>query len=89
MYLASKRAMDKRFLEGSITWSAVISWSFELAVLRSFLDEHHFGTIDSIGLVIKQHNSIINLRYTNIELHKIKLGYLVLYAIMNEYATYN
>ena len=43
--------MYKRFLETSITGSAVVSGPFELPVLRPLLDEHHFGTINSIGLV--------------------------------------
>lgn len=49
-YLASERAMDIRFLKTSVTGSAVVSRTLELPVLRSFLDEHHFGTIDCICL---------------------------------------
>ena len=50
IHLASKRAVDKGFLEASITGSAVVSRSFKLPVLRSLLDEHHFCTIDDISL---------------------------------------
>lgn len=42
--------MDIRFLETSITGSAIVTRPFELSVLRSLLDEHHFGTIYSICL---------------------------------------
>jgi hypothetical protein len=50
LYLAVKRAMDKRFLKASITGSTIVSGPFELPVLSSLLDKHHFRTIDGIGL---------------------------------------
>lgn len=49
-YLAPKRAMNIRFLKASIARGAIVSSPFELPVLRSLLDEHHFRTVDSIGL---------------------------------------
>ena len=51
MYLATQRAMNKGFLKTSVTGSAVVSRALELPVLRSLLDEHHFGTVDSISLI--------------------------------------
>lgn len=52
--------MDKGFLEASVTGSAVVSRPFELPVLRSLLDEHHFGAIDCVRLV-EFHRSLANL----------------------------
>jgi hypothetical protein len=49
-YLAAKRAMGKGFLKASVTGSTIVSGPFELPVLRSLLDKHHFSTIYSIGL---------------------------------------
>ncbi|KAL0552698.1 hypothetical protein IC582_011819 [Cucumis melo] len=42
--------MNIRFLKTSITRSAKISRPFKLSILRSLLDEHHFGTIYGIRL---------------------------------------
>lgn len=58
LYLASKGAMNIRFLKTSITRSAIISRAFKLSILRSLLDEHHFGTIYGIWLTkqIKQND---------------------------------
>lgn len=42
--------MDIRFLKTSVTRSAIVSWTLELPILRSFLDEHHFGVIDCVWL---------------------------------------
>ena len=49
-YLAAKRAVDIRFLEAPVTGSTIVSRPFKLPILRSFLDEHHFCAINSIGL---------------------------------------
>lgn len=48
-YLAPKGAMDKRFLEASITRSTITS-GVKLPILRSFFDKHHFCTIYCICL---------------------------------------
>lgn len=53
IHLAPERAMDKGFLEASVTGSAIVSRPFELPVLRPLLDKHHFGTIDCIRLNIR------------------------------------
>lgn len=51
MDLAAEGAMNIRFLKTPIAGSAEISRPFELAVLRSFLDEHNLGTVYGVSLL--------------------------------------
>lgn len=54
--------MDIRFLETSIAGSAIVTRPFQLPVLRSLLDEHHFGTINRIWLQL--HTDLLEHKIT-------------------------
>jgi hypothetical protein len=62
--------MDIRFLKTSVTRSAIVASSFELSILWSLLDEHHFCTIYCISLNVRAVDEFLKIfKPNNVVIH--------------------